>query len=756
MPAAPSPICTVNGSATTNGIDVAGGTTITIQLVDLTAMTWQVHCTTTDDQQVASSIDTTLQGSVNYVTKTATLVVPAVACALRFTSTVTDASNNSYSTTFEVHVLTAGGQRLEAFDETVECGSFGHLAKINAAIRGIAGAPIALSPSIAGADDGPAINAAISQYAGKRQIMLAQGAWHFNTPIAIVDGLDLKAAPGSTSVLNIPGATTASSLFVVATPTLTNSTTLSSTPAAGSNQIAIASATGYSIGDYLQIQVTASGIVQLYRIDNISGTTFTLDRDVSIWPFSSGDSVKRATWNGVSKPPTFTIDLGWMDISGTAALVLYAPYARDSKFGRARTKSFLGASADAFCGFHTAAFNCTLEDIYADFFGSVGTTINGFVGAERCTARRVLGTNCTSGPAWKFNDTRYCSAYDCGGTNSQNGASFGTDFGVASNTNVGSRLIGGSWQKNSQYGVVLSACADCVVDVDGCLDNTSYGLFVNGSADTDVRRVIARRNGGNVVVDSTSTGTRIRAAVVESVGTGPNVADMLLQSECTVEGLHNTSKTGTTVYVIASATGAKVIIRGLKKLSQTSGSGNYAFQCTAGELQIEGGDLQLGVNGDVGISTQAAGAVIRLRGVSVSATGGATGTYAVYAHGGTIFVDAQCDFSGVANPFLADSGGIVIMEQRGGFTTSSAGGNAAYTYTYAEYINRNIKDTSATSAGQNRTLPAIAGAWYLYENATTGTPSTLTILPGSVAVTAGKKTLIRCDGTNYAEFTALF
>ncbi len=139
-----SPLCTVNSTATTNGVDVTGGSTVTIQLANLAGVKqWSIQCLTTDELNSPTTITAGL--SINQTTKTATFTAPASACALRFQSQVNVGLTNgvadpTLTTTFCVYVQTASGLRLGAFNETTEgSAANGWGAKFNALIRAMIG-----------------------------------------------------------------------------------------------------------------------------------------------------------------------------------------------------------------------------------------------------------------------------------------------------------------------------------------------------------------------------------------------------------------------------------------------------------------------------------------------------------------------------------------------------------------------------------------------------------------------------------------
>lgn len=142
----PSPACEVKDgsgaySATTNGVNVTPGNTITIHLVSSAGVnTWSISCITTDDQSDAATVTAAL--TIDSVAKTATFTAPVAGRAYRFQSKVNGGigpdgtAQSSYTTTFGVYTLTSGGLRVHAVDETFESDStFGWIGDINSVIR---------------------------------------------------------------------------------------------------------------------------------------------------------------------------------------------------------------------------------------------------------------------------------------------------------------------------------------------------------------------------------------------------------------------------------------------------------------------------------------------------------------------------------------------------------------------------------------------------------------------------------------------
>lgn len=152
-----SPICTVNGNSTINGVNVAANSSVTIAIADTAGVkSWRLSCVSTDELHAKSTIDDGL--TINQITKQATFTSPNVTtgAALIFESEINGGldvngrKDPALSTRFGVYVLTsAGGLRVAAFDETFEGSAmFGWTAKFNAAVRAAGSAGV--SPALSG------------------------------------------------------------------------------------------------------------------------------------------------------------------------------------------------------------------------------------------------------------------------------------------------------------------------------------------------------------------------------------------------------------------------------------------------------------------------------------------------------------------------------------------------------------------------------------------------------------------------------
>ncbi len=141
-----SPTCEVKDGAgayvaTISGNDVTPGNTITIKLTDTSARSWSISCITTDELSVAATVTAAL--TINTVAQTATFTAPVAGRTYRFKSIVNGGIGPdgvavaSYSTTFCVYTLPAGGVRCIAADETTEGdATFGWISRFNGIARG--------------------------------------------------------------------------------------------------------------------------------------------------------------------------------------------------------------------------------------------------------------------------------------------------------------------------------------------------------------------------------------------------------------------------------------------------------------------------------------------------------------------------------------------------------------------------------------------------------------------------------------------
>lgn len=142
----PSPLCTVQDGAgtpqaTTNGVDVTAGNTITVQLQDLACRSWAISIVGWDDAFTSGTVPAL---TVNTTTKTATFTAPAGPWALNLQSVVdggkdlNGTTQASYTSSIGIYCTASGSLRLFFTNERDEGSSaYGWITKINAIIRAL-------------------------------------------------------------------------------------------------------------------------------------------------------------------------------------------------------------------------------------------------------------------------------------------------------------------------------------------------------------------------------------------------------------------------------------------------------------------------------------------------------------------------------------------------------------------------------------------------------------------------------------------
>ena len=198
-----SPVCTVNATATTNGVDLTPATTATIALADVAGVKqWSILAVDTDELNLAASINATLV--VDSITKTATFTVPAAGSAVLFESVVNNGRDingrvePTYTARFGIYTLTGSGLRVLAFDESLESNAaFGWISTLNSLVRNVS-----VSPGSAGAGltytlgvyDIVAADATMQINADSIQVKTGDGL------IANANGVSIAAADATISV----------------------------------------------------------------------------------------------------------------------------------------------------------------------------------------------------------------------------------------------------------------------------------------------------------------------------------------------------------------------------------------------------------------------------------------------------------------------------------------------------------------------------------------------------------------------------
>lgn len=188
-----SPVCLVNNVPTTNGVDVPGGSQVTISLAQRAGVdVWELECIGADDQFAVEKVNDVLSQAMTsaaVLAKSITFTAPPAPFSWVIRSTVQRGKDRNgiphpeYVTSFKVSVRTPQNLRLMALNETFEnnaaagwvsiinalvrSGGFGTSFRASADLRGdaqaqyvaqlsgpLGGAPLAVLPALAGGGDG--------------------------------------------------------------------------------------------------------------------------------------------------------------------------------------------------------------------------------------------------------------------------------------------------------------------------------------------------------------------------------------------------------------------------------------------------------------------------------------------------------------------------------------------------------------------------------------------------------------------------
>jgi len=295
--ASPSPVVTINTLTSVGGQSVPAATTVTVQLVSLAGVnTWSLMSVGTDDLLVASTVNAGL--AINSTTQTATFTAPAAGSAIIFQSLVnggTDVNGvaqPSYKTTFAVYVLTAGGLRVGAVNETTEgSAGFGWLTKVNSVIRSPGG-----GGSVTWAND----------LAGSTSTTQTVVALTSAAVIPVTTALSFGASPSLTGALRLASTKAIASRNAAATADLNVATYNGSDQfllgdAAAATVIMTSGGGTFLRGTVLQIQ-PVNGAINAWSFSGLASGATALTVDASLTP-----TITQAIQANASNPNNFTI-----------------------------------------------------------------------------------------------------------------------------------------------------------------------------------------------------------------------------------------------------------------------------------------------------------------------------------------------------------------------------------------------------------------------------------------------------------------
>ena len=611
-------------------------------------------------------------------------------------------------------------------------------------------------------DDTSAFQAAITAAATTgRRLFVGVGTWLISTLI-IPAGVTtaIESCVGAVWTANVAGSLATNAMIVIADPTVVGSTTtLSATPTVGSNSLTLTSGTNVAIGVWLRVDNVGLKGSEWFKVIgwNPGTKVANVDREV-LRAFASGDTVSvLASAPGMlkfyGKGCTATGSaVGWFYLNGIHCELEGVTYAHCA-----------GTHIDYFA-IDTIGFDNEIRNCNGDAYDAPAAFNCGF-GLITSTGGRIVScyvANGVNATAFKVTDGFKWKIIGCQSNNCEWGSALGSDLGAVQGDIVcDGEWIACSFNMNSQHGLHFAY---------GCSRNTATAVEANDNTLDGAHFYCLTGDSTKAANDNRLIGCQFRRNVRDGIGVE---AGALRNSatNCHVEasGRHdvNTAEafsfiggriisTSTVLnahpfYVTASATG-HVVLDGTHFDVTTGGGGNFSIIADGGTLRLSRISMAIGTNV---IAICANGGKVFVSDTQISIKAGATGTIGLYYNGSTLITGPNVDLTQVATAILA-GGGAIRFHQQPDHTTSSAGGDANYTYTAAEWANRTIEDTSTITAGRDRVLPNIKGMQYTVMNNGSGAFSMTFKVTGQtgVAVAKGKNAIIRCNGTDYIRVTA--
>jgi hypothetical protein len=411
----------------------------------------------------------------------------------------------------------------------------------------------------------------------------------------------------------------------------------------------VTSAAGCVVGGFIYLSSASTGYRAIFQIVHIAGTTITTDRAVT-QPFVSTDTA--LAYNSSQVPQDIVIEAAGAKVEGLSvvSISLQTCY-------RARVSGLIfdAASAtspsDAFGIFNNATYDGYIADCYANgYTGGAPSVGIGFEGCDSCVAERIHAHGCAA-YGMAFIESWNCAFRDC--------ISTGNSYGFV-------------WSNDS--GPTTAGSDNCLVENCRAIGNTNDGFFVDwGTNGAKMIGCLAMGNGGfGFNIDGTGAGsggslsncTSLYNAGPWKVASGAlhtQMSNMYVDgnggaiahaADVTISGLRGTLPTGDTPGI--SITAGNTIITNAD-LKHTGGAAAGLFSMGGGTLKLIASRLSLNVNGDIGVWMVSGASSVWLNSVIITATGGASATYAAYNQSGALAV-RDSDGSGCANGFTAAGG----------------------------------------------------------------------------------------------------
>ena len=603
---------------------------------------------------------------------------------------------------------------------------------------------ILLQPLNNGQSDKSRIQAALNLAAA---VVFAAGSFMIDGAIAVPDGAVMSANPQTNFVGKIASALVADSMFVATNPTAVGAaTTLNGGITQGSNTMVVTSAANAAVGRYVAITNAVSSIIEYYRVDVVNGTTITTDRPI-LWPFNNGDAVQFLA----NPPPRIYFHGNGCTMSGQAPLWFYGAF-WNSIIEDINFANMIGNNVDACAGWQSGSYNCVMRHISIDGTG-VGTMYNaglGHIAAEQCTIEDIAisqqggSTNCTG---VKVDDSRNCTVRRGVISNLAFGVVLGSDFAVTTNATVGCTVDEVDCSKNG-YGVFIGAgsSSNSISNV-VANDCTTDGIAVAGTGSTNDNNIYActckRAGRFNMSIAAGAKLTKVSMCTWQDGA----LLDLLCTDGAQIVDCSSSSIGGTQPNMQFAGVNTDPVL--IRNCTIISGNGSQsAILNSSSTLEMSGSTISLGSNNSVGLRCDA-GAIARISDTLITATGGATGTTAVWANGAgaKIQVESGCDLDGRA-ALIAFVAGTVSMAQVNGLT-SKAITTGTTALTQKESTANCLETTGLLTANGRIDVPAnIPGLLYsLFNNNTGAFTATFGVAGGAgIAVAQGKRAMGYADG----------
>lgn len=510
------------------------------------------------------------------------------------------------------------------------------------------------------ADSSAGLQAAINLLAGTGiNLVVPAGTYTINTTVNISSDITIILSPGVIINGNINGTypLTGSIFRTGLSGAAQGTTTLNGTPSSTSRNITVTSASGASVGGFIYLANATTGFRAIYQIEAMSGNVLTLDRNPDP-AFINGDPV--TFWNSSQVPQRIRLYGNGARIRGKAVVTISFQTAWDCEVS---DLIFDAASAtnpsDAWFGWNNACYNCVARRLHADGYGG-GSPSVGFAPEsgdscrfEFCTVQNAAGYGMS------FEESRNCTFLSCKVTNCLYGfvwandlvSNYGSDFCSTIDCEASGCTNDAFYMGSGSRHATMTTCRSGRNGGHGCYVDGSHGVF---GTDIDLDSYLDGL--GGIVVTPGAVATTIRSLRVELAST------YALQAQAD-------AAVGNLMAVCAGNVGVQAILHSggnvfIDKINITHSNGStaaYVIESTGGNLVIKSGYLALGVNGDVGISSQGGG-TIAVESLICTAINGAAGTFGIYSTAGTTKIGFGFDATGCATP-IGNGGGTVSMAQ---------------------------------------------------------------------------------------------